>query len=213
MHDAHLGASKSDTPTNLSLQLHEIAQRCGAVGLQIHKIYASADRIEAIQLLNGWGVGGLNGSNLGQYSDVEVLLVQVQRLLHHRSCSFVGPSVVRRDRHLILEYVAQQGTETTLSIAIVLPDSAAAAVVCAAEVEKFLADSSPPVDAGFVTLSRRELEVARWISEGKTSSEVAIILSISEHTVNEYIRSGMRKMGATNRLSFIAKTIRLGLVA
>ncbi|MDZ7874102.1 MAG: helix-turn-helix transcriptional regulator [Rhizobium sp.] len=60
--------------------------------------------------------------------------------------------------------------------------------------------------------TKRELEIAQWVFQGKTSPEVAIILSLSEYTINDHIRSGMKKMGATNRLSFIANTIRRGLV-
>jgi DNA-binding HTH domain-containing proteins len=32
--------------------------------------------------------------------------------------------------------------------------------------------------------TRRELEISKWTAEGKTSAEVAMILSISENTVH-----------------------------
>ena len=38
--------------------------------------------------------------------------------------------------------------------------------------------------------SRRELEILKWTAEGKTSAEVAMILSISENTVNFQIVTG-----------------------
>ncbi|MFB9086630.1 LuxR C-terminal-related transcriptional regulator [Erwinia tracheiphila] len=35
-----------------------------------------------------------------------------------------------------------------------------------------------------IALCQREQEILKWIAEGKTSSEIPLILSISEHTVN-----------------------------
>lgn len=65
----------------------------------------------------------------------------------------------------------------------------------------------------FEPLTTRELEVTRWISEGKTSVEIGIILDLSEHTVNEYIRSSMAKLNCSNRMHLISTSIRLGLLA
>jgi DNA-binding CsgD family transcriptional regulator len=62
-------------------------------------------------------------------------------------------------------------------------------------------------------LTARELEVTRWISEGKTSVEIGMILDLSEHTVNEYIRSSMTKLNCANRMHLISTSIRLGLLA
>lgn len=40
-------------------------------------------------------------------------------------------------------------------------------------------------------LTRREREVIRWVAAGKSSRETAMILSLSEHTVNDYIASAV----------------------
>jgi len=37
-------------------------------------------------------------------------------------------------------------------------------------------------------LSRRELECLRWSAAGKSNDEIAIILSLSSHTVTAYLR-------------------------
>ena len=47
--------------------------------------------------------------------------------------------------------------------------------------------------------SRRELEILKWTAEGKTSAEVAMILSISENTVNFHQKNMQRKFNAPNK--------------
>ncbi len=62
-------------------------------------------------------------------------------------------------------------------------------------------------------LTQRENEVVRWTSEGKTSAEIAIILGLSEHTVNSHIAASVRKLGAVNRVHMVAMALRMGLVS
>jgi DNA-binding CsgD family transcriptional regulator len=62
-------------------------------------------------------------------------------------------------------------------------------------------------------LSDREIEIVRWTSEGKTSTEIAIILGLSSHTVNTYITTGMRKLGVVNRAQMVASALRRGLIS
>lgn len=60
-------------------------------------------------------------------------------------------------------------------------------------------------------LAARELECLMWISKGKTSLEIGIILGICESTVNGYIRSIFRKMNVTSRSMAIMKADKIGL--
>lgn len=62
------------------------------------------------------------------------------------------------------------------------------------------------------SFSKREREVTEWTSEGKTTAEIAIILGLSEYTVNEYISSAMKKIDAMSRGHLVAKAIRLGII-
>ena len=62
------------------------------------------------------------------------------------------------------------------------------------------------------TLSARERECLHWTASGKTSSEIATILELSEHTVNHYLSAACQKLGATNRAHAVARAIRAGLV-
>lgn len=61
-------------------------------------------------------------------------------------------------------------------------------------------------------ISSRELEVIRWSSEGKTSIEIAIILGLSEHTINSYTTKILQKLHVVNRAQMVAKAIRMGLI-
>jgi DNA-binding CsgD family transcriptional regulator len=62
------------------------------------------------------------------------------------------------------------------------------------------------------SLSSRELEVVRWTAQGKTSSEIGQILTLSDHTVNAYMTKAIKKLDCVNRTQLVAKAIRLNLI-
>jgi LuxR family quorum sensing-dependent transcriptional regulator len=62
-------------------------------------------------------------------------------------------------------------------------------------------------------ITARELEVLHWAANGKTSTEIAAILSLSDHTVNTYMNSAMRKLDCVNRTQLVAKALRLHLIS
>ncbi len=61
-------------------------------------------------------------------------------------------------------------------------------------------------------LSARERECLLWVSEGKTTEEVAVILGVSANTVNRYILHATQKLSAANRTMAIAVAIRNGML-
>jgi len=61
-------------------------------------------------------------------------------------------------------------------------------------------------------LSARERELLRMFSEGKTNKQAATSMAISPHTVAEYTKSILRKLGATSRGEAIARAFRKGLL-
>lgn len=61
-------------------------------------------------------------------------------------------------------------------------------------------------------LSRREIECLHWAAEGKTTTEMAKILALSEYTVNHYLSRATRKLDSVNRVQTVAKAIRAGLI-
>jgi DNA-binding CsgD family transcriptional regulator len=61
-------------------------------------------------------------------------------------------------------------------------------------------------------LTVRELEVLKWISVGKTSWDIGMILRISERTVNFHIKNLLPKLDAVNRAQAVAMALKLGLL-
>ena len=68
------------------------------------------------------------------------------------------------------------------------------------------------VDASSLLLTRRELEVLRWIGDGSTSTEVADVLGITDNTVNFHLKSAITKLKVPNRTAAAVLATRLGLI-
>lgn len=62
------------------------------------------------------------------------------------------------------------------------------------------------------SLSPREHECLRWTAEGKTYSEIAIILDLSEHTVRSYLKVVRLKLDSVSMSQAVAKASNLGLI-
>jgi non-specific serine/threonine protein kinase len=56
-----------------------------------------------------------------------------------------------------------------------------------------------PVDEPTETLTRREQEVALLVARGLTNRQIALDLSISEHTVANHVRKILKKLGLRSR--------------
>jgi len=52
----------------------------------------------------------------------------------------------------------------------------------------------------------------KWVAEGKTAWETAVILGLSEATVRAYLRRARRKLGATTQAMAVARAMHLGLI-
>lgn len=61
-------------------------------------------------------------------------------------------------------------------------------------------------------LSNREKECLFWASEGKISREIALILGISERTVNFHLTQATNKTDSRNRSQAIAKGVSNGMI-
>lgn len=62
-------------------------------------------------------------------------------------------------------------------------------------------------------LTVREVEVLRWTADGKSSSEIADILTISDNTVNFHIKNAVKKLRTNNKTSAAVRAAMLGLLA
>lgn len=61
-------------------------------------------------------------------------------------------------------------------------------------------------------LSRRELEVMHRVSLGESTKKIVHYIKISDLTVNQYIKSAIKKLNAKNRVEAITKLCKLGLI-
>ena len=69
-----------------------------------------------------------------------------------------------------------------------------------------------PYDEDVPTLSPRELDVIRWISEGKSNAVIAEVLDISKSTVDIYVKRIFAKLGVSDRTAASVRAVALGLV-
>jgi DNA-binding NarL/FixJ family response regulator len=78
----------------------------------------------------------------------------------------------------------------------------------------FLKDSETPdqEDPLIDPLTDRETEVLQLLARGKANKQIALDLSISEHTVKFHISSIYTKLGAGNRTEAVRFGVRRGLV-
>jgi DNA-binding CsgD family transcriptional regulator len=61
-------------------------------------------------------------------------------------------------------------------------------------------------------LSPREHECLRWTAEGKSYTEIAIILDLSEHTIRSYLKVARIKLTSVTLAQAVSKAARLGLL-
>ncbi|MGQ3890133.1 helix-turn-helix transcriptional regulator [Legionella sp. CNM-1927-20] len=60
------------------------------------------------------------------------------------------------------------------------------------------------------SLTQREIDILFWAANGKTSSETALILNISQATVNDYRKSSIKKLNCSNITHAVFEAIKLG---
>ncbi len=68
-------------------------------------------------------------------------------------------------------------------------------------------------DASNFLISRRESECLSWAAIGKSTSEIADILSLADSTVNAYITSATKKLGASNRTQACTRAFLLSIIS
>jgi LuxR family transcriptional regulator, quorum-sensing system regulator BjaR1 len=76
----------------------------------------------------------------------------------------------------------------------------------------FLSLEQKPQEAPFVMLSDREQEVLKWSARGKTRTEIADIMCLSENTVSFHNKNILRKLDANNITLAVLKALHMGLI-
>lgn len=84
--------------------------------------------------------------------------------------------------------------------------------VCARVVYQRYAAFARPYLEGVPALSAREMEVLRWIGEGKSNAVIAEILAISRSSVDSYVQRLFAKLGVSDRISASVRGLALGLI-
>lgn len=77
--------------------------------------------------------------------------------------------------------------------------------------EAFLRSSFGRAQAS-VLLTERELEVLKWVKEGKTNWEISCILAVSERTVKFHLQNVSSKLGAHGRTHIVAVALSRGII-
>ena len=62
------------------------------------------------------------------------------------------------------------------------------------------------------TLSARELECLQWVSRGKSSSDIGVILSLSPRTVDSYLEKVCAKLRVRTRIEAVVAAVQIGLL-
>ncbi|VWC78203.1 LuxR family transcriptional regulator [Burkholderia lata] len=66
--------------------------------------------------------------------------------------------------------------------------------------------------SGAPCLSARELEILKWVAEGKSSWDISRIVSLTEHGVVHHIRNIMKKFDVTSRRRAVLMASKLGML-
>ena len=83
--------------------------------------------------------------------------------------------------------------------------------VVASKLIEHITSQHQAAQAGPEPLTDREMEVLRWIAQGRSNKEIAAALVISERTVKFHVSSILGKLGASNRTEAVTIAAQRGL--
>ncbi len=150
-------------------------------------------------------------------SELAVRLIGAHEALRERTGVYSSPLVPAKYDQFVSEVRASMPGDTYAALraagrAMSLEDVLALAediFANAAEFERVLSALPTPAPHG---LTRREVEVLRLITDGKTDREIATTLSISHYTVMRHVSSILNKLDVPSRTAAAAVALRQGLV-
>lgn len=132
-------------------------------------------------------------------------LSETANLLAPRLRGWLADNIAGRGAAADFDYVVQAQADVKLVVSYLGEASAGEHVLRIVEqdMEKDIA-----ILAGEFGLTRREAEIALWLSHGKSNKEIAAILGMSPRTVNKHLETGFEKLAVDNRTSAATRIIR-----
>jgi DNA-binding CsgD family transcriptional regulator len=76
-----------------------------------------------------------------------------------------------------------------------------------------LAGGGPDDGRREIALTDRELEILKWVKDGKSNSETSEIMGLSVKTIEYHVGNILRKLGAANRTTAVVIAIKHRLLA
>ena len=62
-------------------------------------------------------------------------------------------------------------------------------------------------------LTPREMEILRYVAEGRRNKQIAVELDVSEQTIKNHVTSILRKLNANARTEAVAIAMRQGIIS
>jgi DNA-binding CsgD family transcriptional regulator len=88
----------------------------------------------------------------------------------------------------------------------------AAAQIVVAELETLAVGKFEPRSATPSQLTAREVQVLQHVAQGRSTREIADLMTLSSRTIEKHLATTMRKLGASSRTEAVVKAIRTGRI-
>lgn len=127
---------------------------------------------------------------LGSAHELRIIAVPICAFLPYQAVVFAGGPALEIDTRslLAIDHVCIEAFRRLLALGVVRPDR--------------------PGD-----LSARERRVVQLSASGKTASEIAAILDISQRTVHAHLQNASEKLGAHNKTHTVVEALRYGQIS
>jgi LuxR family transcriptional regulator, quorum-sensing system regulator CciR len=137
-----------------------------------------------------------------------VALMQRERHAHWATDAVVCPTHGAHAEHGVVLLTADETVQLDPANRI------AVQVFCTtyASVARQLTYRKPKLHLDNISLSNRERHCIYWISQAKSSTDIAVILGLSAHTVRKYVASAMYKLSVKTREQLVLQAFTLGLL-
>jgi LuxR family quorum sensing-dependent transcriptional regulator len=215
----------------LMSELGRLTREFGFLSFCVNGLPGPGERIEPYVLVNGWPSGWYRHYTDERFADADPVI----RLVRQTTMPFAwSDAPFDREREPRSARVMDEARDFQLNDGFAVPiytthgfqaivtfgaasldlsdeDRAAIhliSIYAHSRAREILIPGEPAERARTPRLSSREIECLKWSSAGKSSWETSRILSLSEHTVEAYMKSAIRKLGAVNKTQAVAEALR-----